>query len=66
MDILWAILPFFNAGLVASIFSRFTGMNMSMCTLLTLLYMGATPVESVVAMLLFNAFTYFTIYSQQH
>ena len=66
MDMLWAILPFFNAGLVAAVFARFTGVNMSMCTLMTLLYMGAKPVEAVVAMLLFNVFTYFTIYSQQH
>ena len=50
----------------SSCLCRFTGVNMSMCTLMTLLYMGAKPVEAVVAMLLFNVFTYFTIYSQQH
>ena len=66
LEMLWSILPFFNAGLVASVFARFTGMNMSMCTVLTLLYLGATPIEAVVAMLLFNVFTFFTIYSQQH
>lgn len=66
MDMLWAILPFFNAGLAAAVFARFSGVNMSMCMLMILLYMGAKPVEAVAAMLLINVFTYFTIYSQQH
>ncbi len=66
MDMLSAIVPFFSAGLVGALFARFTGMNMSMCLLLIFLYIGARPEELIVAMLLFNAFTYFTVYSQQH
>ncbi|KMO85658.1 membrane protein [Megasphaera cerevisiae DSM 20462] len=66
MEMLSAILPFFTAGLIGTVFARFTGMNMSMCVLLILLYRGARPVEAVVAMLIFNVFTYFTVYSQIH
>ncbi|MGE1062341.1 hypothetical protein NXG27_06895 [Megasphaera paucivorans] len=66
MDLLFAILPFFNAGLVGSITARITGINMSMCVLMVILYMGATPVEAIVVMLTFNTYTYFTIYSQEH
>jgi len=64
--LIFAILPFFNAGLVGSIAARITGINMSMCVLMGILYMGATPVEAVVVMLTFNTYTYFTIYSQEH
>lgn len=66
MEMLSAIAPFFVAGLMGTIFARFTGMNMSMCVLLLFLYMGAKPVESIAAMLMFNVFTYFTVYSQLH
>ena len=66
MELLSAILPFFGAGLLGAVFSRFTGMNMSMCLLMIFLYMGAKPGELIVAMLLFNVFTYFTVYSQEH
>lgn len=66
MEMLWAILPFFNAGLICSVFSRFTGMNLSMCVLFAFLYMGATPIECISAMLMFNVFTYFTVYTQNH
>lgn len=34
MEMLSAIAPFFVAGLMGTIFARFTGMNMSMCVLL--------------------------------
>ena len=66
MEMLSAIAPFFVAGLMGTIFARFTGMNMSMCVLLLFLYMGAKPVEAISAMLMFNVFTYFTVYSQLH
>lgn len=66
MESLFAVLPFFNAGLAGAVFARFTGVNMSAAVLLILLYMGAKPVEAVSAMLMFNAFTYFTIYTQRH
>ena len=66
MELLPAILPFFGAGLLGAVFSRFTGMNMSMCLLMIFLYMGAKPGELIVALLLFNVFTYFTVYSQEH
>ena len=53
-------------GLMSAVFARFTGINMSMYLLMIFLYMGAKPGETIVAMLLFNTFTYFTVYSQQH
>ncbi|MGN0948765.1 MAG: hypothetical protein ACI4NR_07760 [Megasphaera sp.] len=66
MEMLSAIGPFFVAGLLGTVFARFTGINMSMCVLLMFLYMGAKPVECIAAMLMFNVFTYFTVYSQLH
>lgn len=60
------ILPFVGAGLVGALFSRFTGMNLSMCMLCIFLYMGATPEQTLAVLLMFNAFTYFTTYSQTH
>lgn len=66
MDIFSVILPFLMYGLMSAVFARFTGINMSMYLLMIFLYMGAKPGETIVAMLLFNTFTYFTVYSQQH
>ena len=66
MDFLWAILPYFNAGLMASVVSRFTGINMSMVVVIIMLYMGARPEETVVAMLIFNVYNFFTSYTQVH
>lgn len=66
MEFLSAIGPFLGIGLLGALFSRFTGVNMSMCMLMLFLYLGARPGEAIVAMLLFNAFTFFTTYSQEH
>lgn len=66
MDLLAAILPFFTAGVVGAAFARFSGVNISMCMLFIFLYMGAKPVEAVATLLLFNTFSYFTTYSQNH
>lgn len=66
MELLTAILPFLSAGIAGAVFARFSGVNMSMCMLFIFLYMGATPMETVSALLLFNTFSYFTVYSQNH
>ena len=66
LDNIWTLLPYFDAGIVAAVVARFTGMNLSMTVLFALLYIGATPVEAVMSMLVFNPFTYFTVYTQQH
>lgn len=66
MDLLFELLPFFNAGLVASVVARASGINMSMCMLMIVLYMGATPVEAVIVLLTFNTYSYFTVFSQVH
>lgn len=66
MELLWAIAPFFMAGFLGTVFARFTGLSMSMCVALMFLYMGATPVECMAALLMFNVFTYFTVYSSLH
>lgn len=66
MELLWAIAPFFMAGFLGTVLARFTGLSMSMCVALFFLYMGATPVECMAAMLMFNVFTYFTVYSSLH
>ena len=66
MENIWTLLPFFDVGVIAAVLARFTGMNLSMAVLLSLLYIGGTPVEVVLTMLVFNTFTYFTVYTQQH
>lgn len=66
MEMLLAIAPFFMAGFLATAYARFTGINISMCVLFSYLYLGATPVECIVGMLMFNVFTYFTTYTQLH
>ena len=66
MDFLLGLLPYLGAGLAASIAAKATGINMSMCMLLVVLYMGATPTEAVIVMLTFNTYSYFTVYSQLH
>ena len=65
MELLEAILPFFSAGIAGAAFARFTGVNMSMCMLAIYLYMGARPGEALAAMLVFNTFSYFTVYTQK-
>jgi len=66
MEFFLGILPFFNAGLVGAVVGRFSGINLSMVILLIIIYMGARPEEAVVAMLTFNAYNYFTAYTQLH
>ncbi len=66
MYVLEAVFGRRNGRLLGTVFARFTGINMSMCVLLMFLYMGAKPVECIAAMLMFNVFTYFTVYSQLH
>ena len=39
---------------MAAVVARFTGMNLSMTVLFALLYIGATPVEAVMSMLVFQ------------
>lgn len=66
MESVMIILPFVGAGLFSAVFSRLTGMNLSMCMIFIFLYMGAIPEQAVAALLMFNAFTYFTTYSQKY
>ncbi len=65
MDILFGILPFFNAGLFAAAAARITGANMSILLLPVLLYMGAEPYESLTLLLLFGLYNYFTLYTEK-
>ena len=66
MDNILSLLPFFDVGVIAAVIARFTGINLSMMVLMALLYIGGTPLETVMTMLVFNAFTYFTVYTQRH
>lgn len=65
MELLEAILPFFSAGIAGAAFARFTGINMSMCMVAIYLYMGGKPAEVLAAMLVFNTFSFFTVYTQK-
>lgn len=65
MELLEAILPFFSAGIAGAVFARFTGINMSMCMVAIYLYMGGRPAEVLAAMLVFNTFSFFTVYTQK-
>lgn len=65
MDIIFGILPFFNAGLLTAAVARVTGANMSILLLPVLLYMGATPYESLVLLLMFGLYNFFTLYTEK-
>nr|WP_251444159.1 hypothetical protein [Veillonella intestinalis] len=64
MDIIVALLPFFTAGLVAALISRFTGIALSFVMAPTLLYWGAKPLELVAFMLTFAVYNGFTSETQ--
>jgi len=64
LDILLATLPYLGAGFVVSIVSRFTGVAMSFLLVPTLLYWGATPIETVAFMLTFVVYNNFTLETQ--
>ena len=57
VSVLW---PFFAAGLVVAVLSRFTGAAMSLLMVPTLLYWGARPVDVVAFMVTFVLYNNFT------
>ncbi|MBP7753446.1 MAG: hypothetical protein KA077_04180 [Veillonella sp.] len=61
VSVLW---PFFAAGLVVAVLSRFTGAAMSLLMVPTLLYWGARPVDVVAFMVTFVLYNNFTSETQ--
>ncbi len=64
MDFLAAMLPYLNIGFFGAIVARFTGVNLSILVLCSILYLGATPVQAVGMMLTFLAFMLLTRHTQ--
>ncbi len=64
MDFLMAMLPYFNIGFFGAIVARFTGMNLSVLVLCSVLYLGATPVQAVGMLLTFLSFMLLTRHTQ--
>ena len=64
MDFLMAMLPYINIGFFGAIAARFTGVNLSVLVLCSVLYLGATPVQAVGMLLTFLSFMLLTRHTQ--
>ncbi len=66
MDLIGAVISFLNVGFFSGIVSRFTGANMTVLILASLLYLGGRPVEIVGIMMTYLVFMRLTMYTQDH
>lgn len=64
MEFITAMMPLLNIGFFAAVVARFTGANLSALVLCSLLYLGATPVQTVGMMLTFMVFMKLTYHTQ--
>ena len=64
MELFNILLPFFLLGFAGAVVARFTGVAISLLLLPSILYLGATPVETVVFMLTFLVYNNFTLETQ--
>ena len=64
MEYITVLLPFLGAGFMSAVISRFTGVAISMLLVPTILYMGATPAETIAFMLTFVLYNNFTVETQ--
>lgn len=64
MEFVTALAPFLVMGFFAALLSRFTGLSSTMMLTPAVLYMGATPVETVSFMLTFILYNNFTMETQ--
>lgn len=66
MDLISALITFLNVGFFSAIVARFTGANMTVLILCSLLYAGARPVEAAGIMMTYIVFMRLTMYTQDH
>lgn len=66
LDFISALIIFLNAGFLSAIVARFTGANMTILILCSLLYAGAAPLEAAGIMMTFIVFMRLTMYTQHH
>lgn len=66
MDFVTTLVYFLNIGLFSAIVARFSGAIMAMLVFCSLLYMGATPMETIGMMLTYLVFIRLTIYTQKN
>lgn len=64
LDLITAVVYFLNIGFFSAILSRFTGANMTMLILCSLLYIGGQPVETMGIMMTYLVFMRLTMYTQ--
>lgn len=65
MDFISALVTFLNIGFFCAIVSRFTGANVTMLILCSLLYVGGKPLETAGIMMTYLVFMRLTMYTQQ-
>lgn len=66
LDFVTTLVYFLNIGLFSAIVARFSGAIMAMLVFCSLLYMGATPIETIGMMLTYLVFIRLTIYTQKN
>ncbi len=66
MDFVTTLVYFLNIGLFSAIVARFSGAVMSILVFCSVVYMGATPLETIGMMLTYLVFMRLTIYTQKN
>ncbi len=66
LDFVTTLVYFLNIGLFSALVARFTGAVLSVLVFCSLLYMGATPIETIGMMLTYLVFMRLTIYTQRN
>lgn len=65
MDFVTTLAYFLNAGVFSAVISRFSGAPISILACCAILYVGATPLETIGIMLTYLVFMRLTIYTQK-
>lgn len=66
MDFVTTLAYFLNAGVFSAVISRFSGAPISILACCAILYVGATPLETIGIMLTYLVFMRLTIYTQKN
>lgn len=66
LDFVTTLVYFLNIGLFSALVARFTGAVLSVLVFCSLLYMGATPMETIGMMLTYLVFMRLTVYTQKN
>ena len=66
MDFITTLAYFLNVGVFSAVISRFSGAPISILVCCAVLYVGATPLETIGIMLTYLVFMRLTIYTQKN